>query len=128
MKDKKRIFRLTHLSLPCIIRMLAMNLWVIVAAAMVFVLGLNLFLSWFHVPMYQASMTYAVNSKTTSYTSFEFLLVTLRNTNYHIVDKCAVQTVECMSLLLVIKHFIFILFQHYLAILNFYNDSWIYEL
>jgi capsular exopolysaccharide synthesis family protein len=70
MKDKKvRIFRLTHLSLPCMIRMLALNLWAIIAAAMVFVLGLNLFMTWFYVPQYQANMTYAVNSKTTSYTS-----------------------------------------------------------
>lgn len=69
MKEKNRIFRLTYLSLPCIIRMLALNLWAIIAAAMVFALSLNLYRTWFHVPVYQANMTYAVNSRSTSYTS-----------------------------------------------------------
>lgn len=69
MKEKHHVFRLTHLSLPCIIRMLIQNLWVIIATALVFALALNLFLTWFHVPMYQASMTYAVNSRSSSYTS-----------------------------------------------------------
>ena len=69
MKDKKHIFRLTHISLPCMIRMLTMNLWAIIASAMIFFLGISLYMTWFHEPMYQASMTYAVNSKTTSYTS-----------------------------------------------------------
>lgn len=69
MKDKKHIFRLTHISLPCMVRMLTVNLWAIIASAMIFFLGTSLVLTWFHNPMYQASMTYAVNSKTTSYTS-----------------------------------------------------------
>ena len=69
MKDKHRVFRLTHLSLPCIGRMLMINMWAIIAAAMVLMLALQLFLTWFHVPMYQANMTYAVNSRSSSYTS-----------------------------------------------------------
>lgn len=69
MKEKRRFFRLTHLSLPCIIRMLALNMWAIIAMALLFALALNLYVTWFHVPMYQANMTYAVNSKSTSYTS-----------------------------------------------------------
>ena len=69
MKQKNRVFRLTHLSLNCLLRMLLRNCWVIIATALLFGLVVNLCLSWFHVPQYQANMTYAVNSRTTSYTS-----------------------------------------------------------
>ena len=38
MKQKARIFRLTHLSLSCLVRMLVRNLWMIVATALIFFL------------------------------------------------------------------------------------------
>jgi capsular exopolysaccharide synthesis family protein len=41
----------------------------IVVTAVIFALGASLILTWFHAPEYQASMTYAVNSRTTSYLS-----------------------------------------------------------
>ena len=50
------------------------------------------------------------------------------NSGVHIVDKCTVQTMECMTLLNIVEQFIFILLQHHLAILNFYIDSRVNEL
>ena len=69
MKKKTHIFNVTHLSMPCLVRMLLRNLWVIVAAALSFAMAVNLCLTWLYVPQYQATMTYAVNSRTSSYTS-----------------------------------------------------------
>ena len=69
MKQKTRVFHFNHLSLPCVLRMLLRDLWLIVAAALVFALAVNLSLTWLYTPTYQASMTYAVNSRTSSYTS-----------------------------------------------------------
>lgn len=69
MKQKARVFRIAHLSLPCLVRMLVRNLWMIVATAVIFSLAVNLCLTWLYTPEYQANMTYAVNSRTSSYTS-----------------------------------------------------------
>ena len=69
MKQNNRIFRLTHLSLNCLARMLLRNSWVIVATALIFGMAVSLCLSWFYVPQYQANMTYAVNSRISSYTA-----------------------------------------------------------
>ena len=69
MKEKNHIFSLTHLSVPCLVRMLLRNLWVIISTALVFALAVNLCATWFYVPQYQATMTYAVNARTSSYTS-----------------------------------------------------------
>ena len=69
MKQKARVFHLTHLSTVCVARMLLRNLWVIAATALSFSLAVNLCITWLHVPEYQANMTYAVNSRTSSYTS-----------------------------------------------------------
>lgn len=66
---QKSIFRLTHISLPCLVRMLMRNLWVIIATGLIFAMAVSLCLTWFHVPQYQANMTYSVNSRTTSYAS-----------------------------------------------------------
>ena len=49
--------------------MLLRNLWMIAATALIFALAVNLCLTWLHTPQYQANMTYAVNSRTSSYTS-----------------------------------------------------------
>ena len=69
MKKKNHIFNVAHLSMPCLVRMLLRNLWVIVATALIFAMAVNLCLTWLYVPQYQATMTYAVNSRTSSYTS-----------------------------------------------------------
>lgn len=59
----------SHVSPYCLVRTLIRNSWTILVAALVFYLGASLALDWFYVPEYQATMTYAVNSKTTSYIS-----------------------------------------------------------
>lgn len=69
MKQKARIFRLTHLSLPCLVRMLIRNLWLIIATGLIFAIAVNVSLNWLYTPQYQATMTYAVNSRSSSYTS-----------------------------------------------------------
>ena len=67
--NQKRTFHLSHVSLPCLLRMLTRNFWMIAATALIFGLAVSLSLTWFHIPEYQATMTYSVNSRTTSYTS-----------------------------------------------------------
>lgn len=59
----------SHVSPYCLVRTLIRNAWTIVVAALVFALSATLLLDWFYVPEYRASMTYAVNSRTTSYIS-----------------------------------------------------------
>ncbi len=64
--ETKRI-KWSNISLSCLGRMLLRNAWVIVAAAVVGIMTVNLFYSWLHVPKYQANMTYSVNSRASSY-------------------------------------------------------------
>lgn len=59
--------QLADISPICLLRMLGKNLWMIVAAALIFALSTSLYLSWFHQPIYQATMTYAVTARKTSY-------------------------------------------------------------
>lgn len=59
----------SNISTHCLIKNLLRNLWMIVAAAMIFSMSASLYLNWIYVPRYQASMTYAVTSRRTSYTS-----------------------------------------------------------
>ena len=54
--------------------------------------------------------------------------VVLKENENEMLDKCTIQTVECMSLLNVVEQSVFILLQHHLAILNFYIDSRVNEL
>ena len=76
MKQNNHVFRLTHLSIPCLVRMLVRNLWVVVATALIFAMSVSLALTWLHVPKYRASMTYVVNSRTSSYTTSGNLIST----------------------------------------------------
>lgn len=64
--ETKRI-KWSNVSLSCLGRMLLRNAWVILAAAMVGLMLVNLFYDWLHVPEYQANMTYSVNSRASSY-------------------------------------------------------------
>lgn len=50
-------------------RRLLRNLWMVVASAMIFHMAVTLALTWGYKPEYQATMTYSINSRTTSYTS-----------------------------------------------------------
>lgn len=47
--------------------MLLRNLWMILATALIFAMCASLYLSWIFVPKYQATMTYVVTSRRTSY-------------------------------------------------------------
>ena len=69
MSKKTKSFQMSHISIQCLARTLIRNCWMIVAAALVALMTTSLLLTWFHVPKYQANMTYAVNSRTTSYIS-----------------------------------------------------------
>lgn len=69
MSKTTKTLQLSHISFQCLARTLLRNCWMIITAALVFAMGTSLFLTWFHVPQYQATMTYAVTAKTTSYTS-----------------------------------------------------------
>ena len=64
--ETKRI-KWSNISLSCLGRMLLRNAWMIIAAAIIGVMMVNLFYSWLHVPKYQANMTYSVNSRASSY-------------------------------------------------------------
>ena len=66
---KSNHFNFSDISVSCMLRMLLKNLWMIVAAALIFAMGTSLYLSWFHVPVYQATMTYAVTSRRASATT-----------------------------------------------------------
>ncbi len=67
MKDK--FLRFSDISLTCMLKHLLRNAWMLVAAGLIFSMGVQLFFSWFHVPQYQATMTYAITSRKTTYAS-----------------------------------------------------------
>ena len=69
MSKNNKTLQWSHVSPYCLIRNLVRHCWMIVAAALVMSMSVTLLINWFHVPKYRASMTYAVNSRTTSYTS-----------------------------------------------------------
>lgn len=58
--------KLSHISTSCLIRMLVRNLWMIVLAALTFSMAAGIYLNTLWTPRYQATMTYAVQSRTTS--------------------------------------------------------------
>ena len=63
---QKRIFQISHVSIPCLLRMLLRNCWMIGAMALIAGMAVSLALTWTYDPTYQATMTYAVTSRTTS--------------------------------------------------------------
>lgn len=64
-KQQKTI-QWSHISPLCLVRTLISNFWVIIATALICSMAVTLALTWFHPPKYTASMTYSVNSRTTS--------------------------------------------------------------
>ena len=66
---QKQSFQFNRISLVCLGRTLARNCWMIIASALIFGMAVSLALTWFHVPRYCATMTYSINSRSTSYTS-----------------------------------------------------------
>ena len=65
----KTRFQLSNISTSCLAGMLLRHLWMIVASALIFAMSTSLCISWFHVPVYKATMTYAVTARRTSYSN-----------------------------------------------------------
>ena len=70
-------FRFSNISLACLARTVLKNIWMVVAAAMICAMGTSVFYSWFHEDVYQASATFSVVSRKTSYTTSN------NSTSYH---------------------------------------------
>lgn len=66
--DTKKL-QLANISPACLIQHLIKNAWMILVSFIVLYLGVSLFFSWFHQPVYKADMTYAITSRKTSYAS-----------------------------------------------------------
>lgn len=67
MHPNDKSFRLSDISPQCLWRTVLHHLWMVVLAALIFMMGTSLYLSLFRKPVYAASMTYAVTSRRTSY-------------------------------------------------------------
>ena len=63
MDQNNNTLRLSELSLRCLLRALLREIWTIAACAAIFAMAASLYISWFHQPLYQASMTYAVTTR-----------------------------------------------------------------
>lgn len=67
MNNNTNVFRFSYISPFCLIRMLVKNLWMLVAAGLIFAMSTSLYLTWFHKPVYQSNMTYVVSSRRSSF-------------------------------------------------------------
>ena len=65
-EKKQKSIHWSYLSPLCLIRTLVKNLWMIVATAMICSMAVSLLLTWLYTPQYTATMTYSVNSRSTS--------------------------------------------------------------
>lgn len=81
MNDRK-YFQWSDVEPVCVIRMVLRNLWTVVAAVLIGVMGMNLALTWLYTPQYTSSITYAVLSKSTTASS---------RTNYTAANEVAVR-------------------------------------
>lgn len=66
--DKNEI-RAENISLSCLLRTLKKNLWMIAAAAAIFAMLVSLYADFVRKPVYRASMTYAVTSRMSGYST-----------------------------------------------------------
>ena len=64
---ERKVIHMSNISPICLVNTLVKNLWMIVATVMIMAMGTSLHFQWFHAPVYQASMTYVVASRTTTY-------------------------------------------------------------
>ena len=67
--NERSQLRFADIEPRCILRTLLANLWVIAAAALSFAMLASLYLTWFHTPVYSASMTYVVTSRNSTYSA-----------------------------------------------------------
>lgn len=61
--------QLENISPACLMKHLIKNAWMIAVTFVILFLSVFMFFSWFHKPVYKADMTYAINSRKTSYAS-----------------------------------------------------------
>ena len=66
---KKKEFRFSYLSPECLLRHLMKHWWMILSAAAICVMCVSIYTNLLYTPRYQASATYAVTSRKTTYTS-----------------------------------------------------------
>lgn len=76
MQQKSMSGKLENLSVICLGRMLLRQLWMLVAASLIFAMGSAVLSQWFNKPVYRASMTYVVTSRQTGYGSNHNLTAT----------------------------------------------------
>ena len=69
MSDTSRTLSLSDISPVCLLRMIGRHLWMVAASALIFAMGALLYRQWLCPPVYRATMTYAVTSRKTGYTS-----------------------------------------------------------
>ena len=66
--DFKKL-QIENISPVCLVKHLIKNAWMLAAAFIIMYLSVSLFFSWFHEPVYKADMSYAINSRKTSFAS-----------------------------------------------------------
>ncbi len=64
-----KVLHWSDISFSCIAKYLLRHAWMIVAFALTMAMGISLYFTWSHVPVYRANMTYAVTSRKTSFAS-----------------------------------------------------------
>lgn len=65
----KRELHFSDISIGCLLRRLLKDLWMVVAAALIFAMGISILLRATHVDQYRATVSYSITSRRTSYTS-----------------------------------------------------------
>lgn len=65
----KREIQFSDISISCMLRRLVKDLWMVVAAALIFSMSATMLLNATHVDRYQAAVSYSVTTRRTSYTS-----------------------------------------------------------
>ena len=66
--EEKNI-RAEEISLHCLLRTLKKNLWMMIASALIFAMAVSLYADFGRKPVYRASMTYAVTSRLSTYST-----------------------------------------------------------
>ncbi len=66
MSSNGKSMQWSNVSPYCLARTLLRHAWMIIASALVFSVATSLILTWTYVPRYQATMTYAVNSRSST--------------------------------------------------------------
>ena len=65
-----QFFKLSHISIRCLLKSLLKNLWMLVATALIFSMCTTLYLQRGYIPLYRSTATYAVMSRNTETSSY----------------------------------------------------------